>query len=370
MYLRSLAVEPPGFPRLDQASNPPLWWPLGTVPYLAGRALHGVPRRSGAGAEAIARVPRPAGRADLALRAELGGRAASSGRASRSSGTSSRSHEEARAREELAADPRAAGDLAHRASPSRAGGPAGRAGRPTAPPSRTCAPGLDEFPGRPADHARREGCRARASAAAGRRRASPSAAGWPSSPAARSGASTASTTTSGSSTSPPAAAGASPTAPAPAEPALSADGAWLAYVRRTGPGETALVRRRLEGGAEESLFAQAGRPGVRAGACRPTAAGSPSRCRRPAGGTSPLLDGDRLVRVTDDAAIDAEPDLHARRRAGCSSPRIAAASTTSTPGRWGRAWPARPAAPSGRSRTSRPARSSPRSRPTAAPSPS
>lgn len=36
MYARALAMEPPGFPRLDQASNVPLDWPLGSVPYLLG----------------------------------------------------------------------------------------------------------------------------------------------------------------------------------------------------------------------------------------------------------------------------------------------------------------------------------------------
>jgi Tol biopolymer transport system component len=36
MYARALAVEPPGFPRLDQVSNPSLEWPVGSVPYLLG----------------------------------------------------------------------------------------------------------------------------------------------------------------------------------------------------------------------------------------------------------------------------------------------------------------------------------------------
>ena len=36
MYARSLALEPPGFPPLDEASNPLLEWPVGTAPYLLG----------------------------------------------------------------------------------------------------------------------------------------------------------------------------------------------------------------------------------------------------------------------------------------------------------------------------------------------
>ncbi len=48
MYLRSLAIEPPGFPRLDQASNPQVDWPVGTVPYLVGgRFMEFLQERSG-----------------------------------------------------------------------------------------------------------------------------------------------------------------------------------------------------------------------------------------------------------------------------------------------------------------------------------
>ncbi|HVI92469.1 MAG TPA: hypothetical protein VM753_00605, partial [Anaeromyxobacter sp.] len=36
MYARALAVEPPGFPRLDEVSNPFLGWPSGDIPYLVG----------------------------------------------------------------------------------------------------------------------------------------------------------------------------------------------------------------------------------------------------------------------------------------------------------------------------------------------
>ncbi len=36
MYARALALEPPGFPPLDEASNPLLEWPVGTAPYLLG----------------------------------------------------------------------------------------------------------------------------------------------------------------------------------------------------------------------------------------------------------------------------------------------------------------------------------------------
>jgi Tol biopolymer transport system component len=35
-YARALATEPPRFPRLDEASNPYLEWPVGNVPYLLG----------------------------------------------------------------------------------------------------------------------------------------------------------------------------------------------------------------------------------------------------------------------------------------------------------------------------------------------
>lgn len=48
MYARALATEPPGYPRLDQVSNPSLEWPLGNVPYLlGGRFLAFLQDRSG-----------------------------------------------------------------------------------------------------------------------------------------------------------------------------------------------------------------------------------------------------------------------------------------------------------------------------------
>ena len=51
MYARSLSLEPPGFPRLDQASNPSLEWPLGSIPYLlGGRFMEFLEERSGDGA--------------------------------------------------------------------------------------------------------------------------------------------------------------------------------------------------------------------------------------------------------------------------------------------------------------------------------
>jgi Tol biopolymer transport system component len=51
MYARSLALEPPGFPPLDDASNPLLEWPVGTAPYLlGGRFMAYLQARHGDGA--------------------------------------------------------------------------------------------------------------------------------------------------------------------------------------------------------------------------------------------------------------------------------------------------------------------------------
>jgi hypothetical protein len=90
------------------------------------------------------------------------------------------------------------------------------------------------------------------------------------------------------------------------EPALSGDGAWLAYVRRTGPGEVALFRRRLAGGPEERVF---GAPGTQVYAPALSADGRRLAFAVQRGGRRDLvlLDGDRAVAVTDDEDVDASP---------------------------------------------------------------
>ncbi|HYD43481.1 MAG TPA: hypothetical protein VEB43_21810, partial [Anaeromyxobacter sp.] len=90
------------------------------------------------------------------------------------------------------------------------------------------------------------------------------------------------------------------------DPALSADGAWLAYVRRVGPGRLALVRRRT-GGPEEIVFAA---PGAEVFAPALSADGSTLAFAVQRAGRRDIAvvrDGAPAVAVTDDAALDASP---------------------------------------------------------------
>jgi hypothetical protein len=302
MYLRSLALEPPGFPRIDEASNPPLWWPLGTVPYaLGGRFMEFLQDRNGPGAirDYIARqgaqiwpyapswVGKPFFQATFSeLWAEWGRQEQDRAR---------RTLERVRERPVT--------------RPARLTFQGGRAGWPRWAGGSSIAylrAGLDERPallqvtpagkpvGRPIPALAGAGLATfggRAILADGeiwheyrfyddlwqvdlssgsRRRLTKGARA--------------------------------------AEPALSADGAWLAYVQRTGPGETALVRRRLDGGPEETVFAA---PGVQVFAPALSPDGRRLAFALQEGGRRDiaLLDGVRLVRVTDDGAIDASPSF-------------------------------------------------------------
>jgi len=301
MYLRSLAVEPPGFPRLDQVSNPPLWWPVGTVPYaLGGRFMEFLQERSGA--EAI--------RGYIARQGAQVWPYAPSWVGEPFFGASFpelwkeyRRHEEARARETL--ERIRARPVTH---PTRLTFQGGRAGWP-----RWSADGssiaylrasLDDLPAllRITPDGKAAGPAVRALAGAGLATGGGRAVLadgeiwheyrlyddlWQVDLASGSRR----RLTDGARA---------------AEPALSADGAWLAYVRRTGPGETALVRRKLEGGAEEKVFARAGVQ-VFAPALSPDGDRIAFAVQEAGRRDIALLDGDRLVQVTDDGSIDASP---------------------------------------------------------------
>jgi hypothetical protein len=301
MYVRSLALEPPGFPRLDQASNPALGWPLGDVPYLlGGRFLEFLQERSG----------------DAAIAGYLGRQGSQLwpyapswvgepwfGASFPALWQEYAAREEARARAELE---RIQARPVTR--PTRLTSQGGRAGWPRWTPDGGAVlylrAGLDEQPallavtpdGKPAGPALRVEAGDGLAVGGGEiilsrlevwREHRIYGDLW-----------TADLTggalrrlTDGARAS---------------EPALSGDGAWLAYVRRTGPGAMALVRRPLPEGPEETVFAE---PGAQVYAPALSTDGRRLAFAVQRAGRRDILlrDGERTVQVTDDAALDASP---------------------------------------------------------------
>jgi len=301
MYLRSLSLEPPAFPRLDQVSNPPLFWPLGSVPYaLGGRFLEFLEERSGP--EAIAAYLAQQGAQIWPYAPSLVGRG-HLGAEFPELWEEFAERERARALEELERIRRR--PVTH---PKRITFQGGEAGSPRwSQDGATIAylrAGLDDKPAllQVAPEGRPVGPSIRAEAAAGLARGGGRAV------LARGeiwheyrlyddlwdvDLATGKTRrlTDGARTS---------------DPALSADGSSLAYVRRTGPGETALVRRTGEAGPEEIVFA---RPGTDVFAPALSAEGSRIAFAMQEAGRRDivLFEGGRLLRVTNDGSIDTSP---------------------------------------------------------------
>jgi hypothetical protein len=302
MYVRSLAIEPPGFPTLDRASNPSLSFPLGVEPYLlGGRFLEFLQERSGP--EAIAGYVADQGAWVWPYAPSIVGRPFF-GATFPELWAEYAAREEGRAQEVLA-------QVRSRpvTRPARLTFDGGRAGWPRWTAGGTIVSirrGLDETP------------------AVVRTAPDGKPAGVPVPVLGLSGlaggggrivvtkaqvfrerrvyddlyeldltAGTLRRLTEG------ARAG---------DPALSQDGAWLSYVRRIGPGELALVRRRTAGGPEETVFAERGTE-VFAPAFSPDGSLLAFAVQREGrrdvavarGGGAPL------VAVTDDAALDASP---------------------------------------------------------------
>ncbi|HEU4385185.1 MAG TPA: BamA/TamA family outer membrane protein [Anaeromyxobacteraceae bacterium] len=90
------------------------------------------------------------------------------------------------------------------------------------------------------------------------------------------------------------------------DPDLGSDGATVVYVARTGPGEMALKRLRLDGGEPEVLFQ---RPGAQIYLPRLSPDGRRVAFELQEGGRRDVvvLEEGRLERVTDDDAIDVSP---------------------------------------------------------------
>jgi hypothetical protein len=303
MYARSLALEPPGFPRLDQVSNPSLEWPVGTVPYLlGGRFLEFLQERSGD--EVIAGyIARQGAQIWPYAPSHVGEPFFGAGFPELWEEYARR--EEARANETLArvrerpvTQPRRITSLGGMAGWPRwtADGKAiaylrqdldrtpsllqvTPEGEPVGCPVRVEAGDGLSVSGGTAVLSRAEVYRGhrlyddlwRVDLARGRVRR----------------------LTRGARAS---------------EPALSADGTWLVDVRRTAPGELALERRRADGTGEERLLEEAGAQ-VYAPAISPD--GRRVAFALQQGGRRDLvvllLDDGRRVKVTDDAAIDASP---------------------------------------------------------------
>ncbi|MGC3998964.1 MAG: BamA/TamA family outer membrane protein [Anaeromyxobacter sp.] len=92
------------------------------------------------------------------------------------------------------------------------------------------------------------------------------------------------------------------------DPAFDPASGLLAFVKRTGPGEMALVRRPLAGGAEAVALA---RPGAQVFAPALAPGGRRLAVELHEGGRRDVvvLDGGREVRVTEDAALDLSPSF-------------------------------------------------------------
>jgi Tol biopolymer transport system component len=301
MYVRSLALERPGFPRLDQVSNPPLWWPLGSTPYaLGGRFMEFLEERNGAdairgyiarqGAQIWPYAPSWVGQPFFGagfpeLWAEFAAR------------------EEMHAREVLTRIHERPVTV-----PARITFQGGQAGWPRWSADGASIAylraGLDEDPAllQVTPAGKRTGPSVRVLAGAGLATGAGRAvlaSGeiwheyrlfddlWQVDLATGSRR----RLTDGARA---------------AEPALSADGAWLAYVRRTGPGDTALVRRRLDGGREEAVLSGPGEQ-VFAPALSPDGGRIAFAIQSLGRRDVALLDGERLVWVTQDVAVDASP---------------------------------------------------------------
>ncbi|HET6438222.1 MAG TPA: BamA/TamA family outer membrane protein [Anaeromyxobacter sp.] len=301
MVLRSLALEPPGFPALDQASNPPLFWPLGSVPYLlGGRFMEFLEARSGR--KALADYLAAQGRqvwpyAPSSVGEDFFGEGFPRLWAEFSQGEMERARQRL---EQVRQRP-----VTHPARLTFLGGTAGW--------PRWAADGssiaylradLDEHPalvqvtpqGRPvrrpipvlaASGLGTGGGAAVLSAAEVYREFRLYDDLWRVD--LRTGARRRLTRGARAS-----------------DPALSADGQWLAYLRRTGPGETALVRRRLAEGPEETVFAEEGAQ-VFAPALSPDGRRVAFAVHRLGRRDIALAEEGRLTFVTADDALDASP---------------------------------------------------------------
>jgi Tol biopolymer transport system component len=304
MYARALATEPPGFPRLDQISNPPLDWPAGDVPYLlGGRFLAFLDER--AGPEKVAGYLADQGSQIWPYAPSWAG-ARWFGEGFPALWAAYARAEEARFADQLAR-------IRERpvTRPARLTYEGGRAGWPRWAPDGSFIAyhrqGLDRRPalhrvspdGRDLGRARAVESNGALALLSGREAIVAVGEVWREHRVyddlwridLETGARRRITD------------GARAT-----DPAVSPDGRSVAFVRRTGGGEMALVRRPLEGGHEETLLA---RPGAQLYSPTVSPAGTWIALELHEQGRRDvvLLERDRLVRVTDDVALDTGPSF-------------------------------------------------------------